>query len=120
MTAPQRSRHFVKTGHAPGHIRECLLNALDIQADWWKNLEMDFLRDSDQRWWDKASPLRHAHWIIEQLWHCADIVPGLERRSVMDWLADQEYFTYSQLVRALKEDLDERVATPQESQTSAS
>jgi hypothetical protein len=64
--------------------------------------------------------LRRAHWLIEQLWYCTDIVPGLERRSVMDWLADEECFDCAELVRALKKDLDERVATTQESETIAS
>ena len=48
MSAPKRSPQFMKTGHAPGHIRECLLDAIDAQENWWQNLEMDFDRDRHQ------------------------------------------------------------------------
>ena len=108
MSAPKRSEQFIKTGHAPGHIRQCLLDAIDAREDWWQNLEMDFNRDRHQRWWDRASPQTRAYWLVGQLWHCRDIVPSLERHSVMDWLSNEELFSYAELARALKADLDAR------------
>ncbi len=107
---PQRSEQFLKTGHAPGHIRECLLEALDHNEDWWRNLKMDFMRERHQRWWDSASDSERAYWLLGQLWHCTDTVPSLERVSVMDWIGtEEEYFSYATLARALKQDLDEQL-----------
>jgi hypothetical protein len=107
MSGPKRAELLQKFGHAGGHLRECLGDALDYQADWWQHLEMDFLQERHQRWWDHAPALQRAYWLIGQLWHYTDTVPSLLRGSVQDWL-EEEYFSYAQLVRVLKEDLDAR------------
>jgi len=109
MSKPHRSEMFAKTGHAPGHLRECLLNALEHGENWINNLEMDFLRKRHQRWWDEASPTERARWLLGQLWSCNDIVPSLARSDVRDWLdQDREHFSFASLARALKMDLDAR------------
>ena len=106
MSKPHRTKKFLTTGHAPGHLRDCLGNALlDHEGDWWRHLEMNFMRERHQRWWDSTSASDRAYWLIGQLWNCTDTVPSELRESVRDWLED-EYFSYARLVRALKADLD--------------
>ena len=117
MSKPQRSDRFLKTGHAPGHLRECLLNALEHDGDWFNHLEMDFLRERHQRWWNQASPSERALWLLGQLWSCNDVVPSLTRSMVRDWLdQDREHFSFATLARALKKDLEAR-AIPSNPQT---
>ena len=113
MSRPHRSETFLKTGHAPSHLRECLLEALDHGEDWFKNLEMDFMREHHQRWWNSASPSERAYWLLGQLWDCADFVPLAVYDDVKDWLdpaeeqfARRDLGTYARLARALKRDLD--------------
>jgi hypothetical protein len=110
MSKPKASERYLKTGHAPGHIRECLLESLDHGEDWWQHLEMDFLRDRHQRWWDGATPLKRAYWLLGQLWHCTDIVGSQTLSEVQDWLLPDDpnanLGTYAKLARALKADLD--------------
>jgi len=108
MNKPKLSEKYLKTGHAPGHIRECLIEALiDHNGDWWQNLEMDFMRERHQAWWDQASHAEQAYWLIGQLWNCTDIVPSLVTHAVSNWLeTDREPTTFARLVRVLKADLD--------------
>ncbi len=111
MGGPKRSEMLQTTGHAGGHLRDALLNALDHNDEWQENIEIDFDREEHNVWWSGLSERERAEWLLGQLWNCTDIVPSLTRTQVMDWHADDpEPFTYAQLARLLKRDLDEAEA----------
>jgi len=122
MSAPTRSERSLKTGHAPGHIRECLIEALDdFERDWWKNLNIELLRERHQRWWNESSNDQRAYWLLGQLWHCTDIVSGGTMDWTLGWLrADDDSLyekqplrTYAALARLLKNNLDLQIEAPQ-------
>ena len=56
MKRPRRSGRLQRYGHAGGHLRDALLEALEYQHmqqdDWWKHIELDFTDDHHNRWWD--------------------------------------------------------------------
>jgi hypothetical protein len=110
MSGPKRAEMLQKYGHAGGHLRDALLDALDHNEDWWKSIEMDFYRERHILWWSRLSEKRRAEWLLGQLWNCTDIVPSLTRRQVMEWFDEPEPFTYAQLTRLLKRDLDSQSA----------
>ena len=46
-------------GHAPGHLREALTEALEVlrsDRPWWERLEIDFIDQTKQQWWGQATP----------------------------------------------------------------
>ena len=90
-------------GHAPGHLREALLDALNDgqESEWFELLNEDriYFYDPRQRQrWDRMSPIERAHWLCGQLWNCTDILP---RMTAQDF-PELKSWTYSALVRYLK------------------
>jgi hypothetical protein len=67
-------------GHAPGHLRDALIEALEFSwADdlpWWNLLEIDFFDPNRKAAWARADAQTRAIWLLGQLWNCTDIVPG--------------------------------------------
>ncbi len=47
---PKRSQNLQKYGHAGGHLREVLLEAIEQEGDWWKHVEIDFIDEGHERW----------------------------------------------------------------------
>ena len=74
---PKRATTLQMFGHAGGHLREALLEALDYQDDWWMHIEIDFNLERHNKWWSRLSGRRRASWLLGQLWNCTDIVPRL-------------------------------------------
>jgi hypothetical protein len=106
MAGPKRSELLQQHGHAGGHLRDALLDALDYNDEWWKNIQIDFLRARHERWWNRLSDKSRAQWLLGQLWNCTDIVPNLARQEIRDWFPDDpEPFTYAQVARLLARDL---------------
>jgi hypothetical protein len=110
MSRPKRAEMLHKYGHAGGHLRDALLNALDYNEEWWHNIEISFIRERHNLWWSRLSAKKRAGWLLGQLWNCTDVVPGLTRLEVKDWLPDDpDPSTYAWLVRLLKRDLDSQI-----------
>ena len=67
-------------GHAPGHLREALLEAVDDSAfaeqPWWERLEISFYSQKQQTQWDLLGPKERGRWLVGRLWNCTDVVPG--------------------------------------------
>jgi hypothetical protein len=111
MNGPKQAELLQKHGHAGGHLREALLDALDHNDDWWKNITIDFYRERHNLWWSRLSEKRRAEWLLGQLWNCTDILPGMAQSEVREWFSeDREPFTFGQLARLLKRDLDSQSA----------
>jgi hypothetical protein len=107
MNGPKRSEMLQKHGHAGGHLRDGLLSALDHNDEWWKNIEINFLRERHNLWWNRLSHKNRAKWLLGQLWHSRDIVPQMTRQEVREWFPeDPEPFTYARLARLLARDLE--------------
>jgi hypothetical protein len=112
---PKRSEKLHRCGHAGGHLRDALLDALQHRypddAKWWNHIEIDFNEERDNRWFQKCSPRRRAQWLLGQLWHCTDIVPGDVRREVAsndpDLSDEWQVGTFAELARYLAQDLTE-------------
>jgi hypothetical protein len=112
MSGPKKSEMLQNFGHAGSHLREALLEALEAQDEWWKNIEIDFDYERHNRWWSRLSSQRRARWLLGQLWNCTDIVPGMIRRDMREWFPDDpEPFTYGRLVRLLARNLKDAKAT---------
>ena len=110
--SPKRSKRLHLYGHAGGHLRDALLNALEYRfqdpGDWWNHIEIDFTSERDQRWLASCSPKRRAQWLLGQLWHCTDIVPSYVSRQFIESgevEKEVEVCTYARLARFLARDL---------------
>jgi hypothetical protein len=101
MNAPKRNLRLKNRGHAGSHLRGALADALDWGTDWWQYVEIDFHNDRDQEWWSKLSARSRARWLLGQLWHCTDIVPGALRSE----FEGQNVITYARLARLLINEL---------------
>ena len=99
---PRRSELLHHYGHAGGHLRDALLNALEYD-DWWNHVEVEFYEDRDNRWFQSCSAKRRAQWLLGQLWHCTDVVPGLTRQEIAinAGLKESQVGTYARLSRYL-------------------
>jgi hypothetical protein len=104
----QRNRHRynpARGGHAPGHLRDLLLEAFDEAVDrpWWEHLKITFYDSKQQNSWTRTSPMGRARWVLGQLWNCTDVVPG--------YMCDNHDFprgtTYAQVVRRLRKEIED-------------
>jgi hypothetical protein len=94
-------------GHAPGHLRDAVLTALNDHWDhseegtWWTHLDIRFFSSRQQIQWETWTPKERAIWLAGQLWNCRDILPG----SVCALAGFPQGSTYAQLVRQLRSDI---------------
>jgi hypothetical protein len=112
MKGPKRSGRLQRYGHAGGHLRDALLEALECQHmqhdDWWKHIELDFTDDRHNRWWERLSDKRRARWLLGQLWNCTDALPGVYLNEITDRDPEGRHMTsYAALVRLLARELAE-------------
>ncbi|SRR6266536_2870961 len=107
MNGPKKAEALRNYGHAGGHLRDALLNALDYQGDWWKHVEVDFIHERHERWWKRLLPKRRALWLLGQLWSCSDILPSLYVTEITDRDPDgrHQFRTFAVLARLLAQDL---------------
>jgi hypothetical protein len=94
-------------GHAPGHLRDALLDTLDwaYQEDWFERLAEDpdvliFRNPSKQERWERMSGREKALWLCGQLWNCTDILPRLVASEF-----DLRRNTYAVLARHLRDQI---------------
>jgi hypothetical protein len=110
-----RPRRFSanRGGHAPGHLRDALLEALEEtwreSRPWWEALAIEFFDSSKQIWWDQTTACERGAWLLGQLWNCTDIVSG------HFWVPVDlpRGRTFARLVRALKAELMEMEDSPE-------
>lgn len=109
MKGPKRSETLQTYGHAGGHLRDALLDALECgQDEWWKQIQIDFNHDRHNRWWQRISQRRRAAWLLGQLWNCTDILPSAYCNEITDRDPEGRHnFTYAVLARLLAEELKE-------------
>ena len=83
-----------RCGHAPGHIRDALIDALELSFAPWNR----------SPWW-KFLPGGKAQkrWLMHRLGNCRDVVPGF----ICDALDLPIGRTFRQLVRHLKAEINE-------------
>jgi hypothetical protein len=104
-------RHNPKLGgHAPGHLRDAMDQAINnarrLDA-WWEELAdedvLSFYDPAMQRQWAAMSLPQRGRWLVGQLWHCTDILPG----ELVDTLGlgDSSSTTYAAAARVLRESL---------------
>lgn len=93
MISTPKRKHAI--GHAPGDLRDKLLDTLSYQNEWYENFETE----------------EEAIDCLNSLWHCSDIMPSGEREVAAAWLyqnsdIDREQadrlMTYAQFVRRMK------------------
>jgi len=70
-------------GHAPGHLRDIFLEAIDMRIwenseEWCKNLDENSIFDSSelQNQWESLTPRNRGIWLMGQLWNCIDTMPS--------------------------------------------
>jgi hypothetical protein len=94
-------------GHAPGHLRDALIDALESAVcnggTWWDALQIEFYDPANQLWWDAATPRKRAAWLLGQLWNCTDVVSEV----VCSYLNLPGRRTIGRMVRLLKRQLIE-------------
>ncbi len=81
-------------GHAPGHIRQALIDAFEAtQSD-------------DREWWETFNRPEDAFLLLGKLWNCSDILPGDLYEEIKSWAqVDEFHGTYGAAARVLKEEL---------------
>jgi len=90
---PNFSRKYnpSRGGHAPGHLRDALINALDqsfaTESAWWEGL---------------PGGNTEAQRLLGRLWNCTDIVPS----TACDETDVRTGSTFAQLARFLKNEMD--------------
>jgi hypothetical protein len=101
-------------GHAGGHLREPVLNALDewyegAIKNWWESKEFGPENFYDEQLGDKKLRNKErALKIVGKLWHCKDILPSSARDTAKEsFNLDSEPMTYAQLARLLLENYKE-------------
>lgn len=108
MPGPKRSERLAKFGHAGGHLREALVDALEFGDQWWKHVEIDFNHERHNRWWNRLSEKSRAKWLLGQLWNCTDVLPSLAWSELTDrdpWGETKHRHTYGTLARVLSREL---------------
>jgi len=81
--------------HAPGHLRDALIDALDASFTPWNRFP----------WWQFVTGGRvKARWLLGQLWNCRDVVPS----EICDALDRPSGRTFAQIVRQLKSEMPSR------------
>lgn len=92
-------------GHALGHLRGALMEALDAGGkSWWNHIEMDFYDSAQQARWNRLDKVNQARWLLGQLWNCTDILSGQGHDIVEEYdpMNDAKVTTYGRLARFLK------------------
>jgi hypothetical protein len=98
-------------GHAPGHLREALIEALERAevgdvAHWTHALaDEEVLSHCDpvfQRSWDRWPTRRRAMWLLGQLHNCVDIMPSM----LCSQLELPPGSTYARAARMLRKELE--------------
>jgi hypothetical protein len=99
-------------GHAPGHLRQAFLDALDYVRfedpviPWYAGLDecetICWPNTRKQAWLDTLTPRERGRWLIGQLWNCTDCLPA----SYVELLDLTTGYTYARAVRVLREEMD--------------
>ena len=96
-----------RRGHAPGRMRDSLLEALRDHWDdpeektWWRHLDIKVLQLKTADPMGDLDFEGSAIWLAGQFWNCQDSLPG----SVCALAGFLRGSTYAQLVRRLRSDL---------------
>lgn len=93
-------------GHAPGHLRNALIAALESSEHWCDYLSLSFFDLAQQERWNRSSSVARANWVLGQLWNCDDYVPG----SICRKTRFRRASTFARLARRLKSQLHECTA----------
>ena len=97
----------IRGGHAPGYLRDVLVDTLDASLTPWNRAP----------WWKLMRGGRlEARWLLGQLWNCRDVVPG----AVCDALDLPIGRTFAQVVRHLSTELNEHERRPSSRENRAS
>lgn len=89
---------MLRNGHAPGHVRETFLSAIDAFMDWEPG-EPEPTVEFEVNYEPRPIPISKACTLV---WNCTDIMPG----SLFDWLKDDAQLdvkrrTYAACARAM-------------------
>jgi hypothetical protein len=102
-------------GHAPGHLRDALCQALEraeggIVAHWSEALAdeevLSHIDQDFQRSWERWPVKRRARWLLEQLHNCTDIMG----RTMCSCLDLPPGATFARAARKLREELELEVS----------
>ena len=78
----------LKSGHAPGHVRETACDAFEAWIDWDGNAPEPSV-EYEINYMPRQILVSHALGLV---WNCTDIVPGDLFRSVQDAVSDLDPF----------------------------
>jgi hypothetical protein len=104
-TSVSRYYRANRGGHAPGHLRDALIECLEQWTsgevqDWADALmeeeTISFFDGQFQKHWNELPARERGRWLAGQLWNCSDTLPGDLRREF-----EVEHGTYAGLVRKL-------------------
>jgi len=100
-----------RSGHAPGHLREMLCEAIQYayvsKGEWWQWFETDeandFIYGRERTAWDARDAKARARWLTTQLWNTTDIVAALD----LEMCDLEPGKTYAQVVRRLRRTIED-------------
>jgi hypothetical protein len=94
-------------GHAPGHVRDMFLSAIDSFEAWPKNAPEPMV-DFEVHFEPRPIPLSRACGIV---WNCSDILPGSPFDTLVNCGLQLKRRTYAAAARAMSEVIKESLAT---------
>ena len=86
----------MRSGHAPGHVRETFGNAIDAYMAWNVG-EPEPTVEHEVNYVPREIPISKACTLV---WNCTDIMPGVEYRRLCEVL-DVKRQTYAACARAM-------------------
>ncbi len=87
---------MLRSGHAPGHVRETFLVAIDAFMN-WNSGEPEPRVGFEVNYVERQIPISKACTLV---WNCTDIIPGLAYNELRDAL-DIKRKTYAACARAM-------------------
>ncbi len=91
----------LRNGHAPGHVREAFLAAVESFIAWGAG-EPEPTVEYEEHYVPRQVPISK---MCGLLWKCTDIIPGLDFKSLLDCDLDIKRQTYAACARAMLESM---------------
>ena len=95
-----------RSGHAPGHVRETFLNAIEAFVAWGAG-EPEPTVDFEIGYVPRSIPISKACTLV---WNCTDIIPGYAFDLLDDELLGMKRRTYAACARSMHEAIKSAVA----------
>jgi hypothetical protein len=96
----------LRGGHAPGHVRDTFLAAIDAYCH-WKDDEPEPMVEFEVNYKPFEIPISRACTLV---WICTDCVPGLDGEMARNCGLEFQNWTYAAIARAMHQAIKQQAA----------